>query len=365
MKKVKLTEICNPKQWKTLSTNELKDDGKYLVYGANGIIGSYNTYNHEKETVLITCRGATCGNIHISKEKSYINGNAMALDDLNEKICLKRYLYYFLKQYDMKKIISGSAQPQITVQSLKKVYIKLYDKDIQNEIINKLDIVQEIIDIRKKQIEELDELIKSKFVEMFGTLNNSRWKLKKLENVTLKITDGKHGGCEREENSGYYFVGATEIYNNRMNYENANQITKKDFEKDYTRCDLKINDFVIVNTGATIGKSAIIDDGICERVLLQKSVALIRVKKEVILPIFLKYCYECNPSLYSKGQGCARVNLLLSQIKNTMIPVPPIELQNKFASFVKQIDKQKNGIQKSLEEIQKLQESLMNKYFGG
>ena len=126
---------------------------------------------------------------------------------------------------------------------------------------------------------------------------------------------------------------------------------------------MKIDDFVIVNTGATIGKSAIVDDKICNNILLQKSVALIRVNKQYMLPIYLKYCYDCNPSLYSKGQGCARVNLLLSQIRNTTIPIPPIELQNQFEEFVKQINRQKSIVKKSLKEIEELQESLMDKYF--
>ena len=79
-----LLEICNPKQWKTIPKSQLLENGKFPVYGANGIIGRYNEYNHEKPTVLITCRGATCGNIHITVPKAYINGNAMALDNLNE-----------------------------------------------------------------------------------------------------------------------------------------------------------------------------------------------------------------------------------------------------------------------------------------
>ena len=95
MDKVNLLDICNPKQWKTLATSELIADGKYDVYGANGIIGKYDDYNHEKSTVLITCRGATCGNVHLSKPFSYINGNAMSLDNLDESRCLKEYLYYY------------------------------------------------------------------------------------------------------------------------------------------------------------------------------------------------------------------------------------------------------------------------------
>ena len=361
--KEKLINICNPKQWKTLSTSELIENGLYDVYGANGIIGKYNVYNHEESVVTITCRGATCGNVHITSPKSYVNGNAMCLDNLNENICLKKYLYYYLQNYNMKKVISGSAQPQITVRGLSKIEIKLYDIDTQKVIINRLEKLEGLIGIRKKQIKYLDNLIKSQFVEMFGTDKTSKYTFDSLNNLTLKITDGKHGGCNGEDNSGYYFVGATEIYNDKINYQTAKEITKNDFEKDYKRCDLRNNDFVIVNTGATIGKSAIVNSNLTDHTLLQKSVALIRTKDDILNPLYLKYCYEANPDLYNKGNGCARLNLLLSQIKGTMIPVPPIELQNKFAKIVEQIDKQKVEIQKSLEEMQQLQKSLMSNYF--
>ena len=351
---VNLLDICNPKQWKTLATNQLIENGKYDVYGANGIIGKYNDYNHTEATVLITCRGATCGNIHLSKPYSYINGNAMALDNLDESRCIKEYLYYYLKSSDLTNAISGSAQPQITIQGLKKINLKLYDIKKQKEIVSILKSIDKLIEKKQEEIELCSQLIKSQFVEMFGTNKKSKYPFDSLNNLSLKITDGKHGGCNSEENSGYYFVGATEIYNDKINYQTAKEITQNDFEKDYKRCDLKNNDFVIVNTGATIGKSAIVNSALSDHTLLQKSVALIRPKQELISPIYLKYCYDANPDMYNKGNGCARINLLLSQIKETMIPVPPLELQNKFADIVKQIDKQKFVIENSLENIGKL-----------
>ena len=87
-------DLCTPKQWKTIPTDALLDNG-YVVYGANGIIGKYDQYTHEQPTVMITCRGATCGNVHISQPFSYINGNAMALDNL----CIVdlKYIFYYLK----------------------------------------------------------------------------------------------------------------------------------------------------------------------------------------------------------------------------------------------------------------------------
>ena len=164
MDKVNLLDICNPKQWKTLATSELIADGKYDVYGANGIIGKYDDYNHEKSTVLITCRGATCGNVHLSKPFSYINGNAMSLDNLDESRCLKEYLYYYLKGIDLSNSISGSAQPQITIQGLKKINVSLYDIKQQRQIVNILSKIENLITYKKDEIEKANQLIKSQFV---------------------------------------------------------------------------------------------------------------------------------------------------------------------------------------------------------
>jgi len=121
--RVRLIDISNPKQWKQLSTSELTETG-YNVYGANGIIGRYTEYNHELPTLAITCRGASCGSLNITKPKSYITGNAMALDSLNSSVDMK-FLYYALKKRGFNDIISGSAQPQITREGLSKVTVEI------------------------------------------------------------------------------------------------------------------------------------------------------------------------------------------------------------------------------------------------
>lgn len=135
---INLFDICTPKQWKTISINQLLPSG-YTVYGANGIIGFYNEYTHKKPTIMITCRGATCGNIHISKPFSYINGNAMALDELEEDACLIEYLGGFLSYRNFDDVVSGSAQPQITQANLKKVYVPLAPLNEQTRIVTKLE----------------------------------------------------------------------------------------------------------------------------------------------------------------------------------------------------------------------------------
>lgn len=113
----KLGEVCEIYQPKTISQNQFTDDG-YIVYGANGIVGYYNYYNHETWQIMITCRGSTCGTVNKSKEKSWITGNAMVMNvDFNNTIN-KLFFYYLLSKQDFSKTITGSGQPQIVREPL-------------------------------------------------------------------------------------------------------------------------------------------------------------------------------------------------------------------------------------------------------
>ncbi len=154
-----LFEVCQPRQWKTISTKELTQAG-YTVYGANGVIGFYNQYTHEAPTLMITCRGATCGNLHISKPFSYINGNAMALDHLNESICCMSYLHRFLQARGFDDVISGSAQPQITQEGLRKVDIPIAPRQEQKRIADKLDTVLTRVDAVNTRLARVAPLLK-------------------------------------------------------------------------------------------------------------------------------------------------------------------------------------------------------------
>lgn len=118
----KLVDLCFPKQWPTISQEELTESG-FPVYGANGRIGFYHSYNHEHPTVLITCRGATCGTINVCEPKSYVTGNSMALDDPDESAITREFLEWTLRVRGMNDTITGAAQPQITRKNLEVVSI--------------------------------------------------------------------------------------------------------------------------------------------------------------------------------------------------------------------------------------------------
>ena len=353
MEYVNLGKIAKIKTGK-LDANAANKNGKYPFFTCSKEPLTINTYSYDCECVLVAGNGDLNVKYYNGKFDAYQRTYIIEILDKNKYNT--KYIYLLLISYinALRSKAVGGVIKYIKLGNLTSLKVPMIDIIEQEKIVKKLFKLDKVINIKVLQLKTCDNLIKSQFVEMFGTNKKTKYPFDSLNNLSLKITDGKHGGCNGEENSGYYFVGATEIYNDKINYQTAKEITQNDFEKDYKRCDLKNNDFVIVNTGATIGKSAIVNSSLSNHTLLQKSVALIRPKQELISPIYLKYCYDANPDMYNKGNGCARINLLLSQIKETMIPVPPLELQNKFADIVKQIDKQKFVIENSLENIGKL-----------
>lgn len=157
---VKLVEVTSPKQWPTITQQELTDSG-YPVFGANGRIGFYSEFNHEEPTVLITCRGATCGTINVCEPRSYVTGNAMALDDPKSEVLNEFYLEWVLRVRGVQDTITGTAQPQITRQSLGRVSFPAPPLMLQQEF------AQWVTQIGKLQTEQtasrlrLDELFRS------------------------------------------------------------------------------------------------------------------------------------------------------------------------------------------------------------
>ena len=136
-----LSKIANVYQPQTISSTELTETG-YNVYGANGIIGKYHSYNHENEQICITCRGNTCGTVNYTLPKSWITGNAMVVNsDEYSSIIDKRYLYHYLCSMNFQSIISGSGQPQIVRSPLEKLKIVLPTMRVQQKVALCLDSI--------------------------------------------------------------------------------------------------------------------------------------------------------------------------------------------------------------------------------
>ena len=359
-----LCELCNPKQWKTVSTSELTSTG-YPVYGANGVIGYYSNYNHYKETLLITCRGATCGTLNICKPFSYINGNAMALDDLSDEIDIK-YLYYFLLSRGLSDTITGSAQPQIVRQSLKNVRVIYPNLDAQKRIIYVLGKADELLSIRKQQIAKLDELVKARFVEMFGTFpaNPFRWSTGKIQDV---VSDVRYGSSRPAVEGGKYpYLRMNNItYSGELDLRDTKRIDIPDSELD--KCTVRRGDVLFnrTNSKELVGKTCVYNRD--ELMVLAGFVIRVRINERIrpeVLSAFLNMDFSKRMLIGMCKTAIGQANINAKELQNIDLYIPPIELQDQFVTLKNKIDQQKQTVQQSLEKLELLKKALMQEYFG-
>ena len=365
--KVKLTEICTPKQWKTIPANELLDES-YPVYGANGIIGYYDKYNHENSVVTITCRGATCGTVNITEPKSYITGNAMCLDNVRPDILLE-YLYYCLLHYDFSNVISGSAQPQITRQGLEKVKIAICSIEEQNKRTSSLRKISTVIAARQKQLQKLDELVKARFVEMFGDpkINPNKYPVCQLSEHIAFLTSGSRGWAQYCADDGTeWFITIRNVKDCHIETDNMQPINAPD-NAEAKRTRVQEGDLLISIT-ADLGRTGVVTKEIAEHgAYINQHLTCIRLKQDVLNPLYVAYFMESpagKEQFESKNQSAVKAGLNFNSINSLRLMVPPLEEQNAFVNFVEQVDKSKVVVQKALDEAQTLFDSLMQEYFG-
>lgn len=353
MKKIKLGDCATfingyafkPSDWKKIGTPIVRiQDLTGSIQNPNFYDGNLDEkYMIDNGDILISWSGSL-GIYEWNKGKAYLNQHIFKVEF--DKIEFnKRYFVYLVKSKinEMLKNVHGSTMKHITKKNFDKIQIELHSLERQQEIAQKLDIIQKIIDIRKKQIEELEQLIKSQFVEMFGDIksNDKNWKTKNGSELFIFSSGKSNKTSNLSSNFEYKCYG-------------GNGITglSKDYLIDY-------DTIVIGRVGAYCG-SVHTTEG---KVWITDNAIYIKEFKEDYNIKFLKELFEVI-DFHRFANFSGQPKITQQPLQNYSYILPPIELQNQFADIVKQIDKQKFEIQKNLEEMQKLQESLMNKYFG-
>ena len=317
------------------------------------------------EEDVVVVRYGNIGSIGIGKAGILAN-NLFALKKKGNKDIISKYIYYFLRSKKINNVLvnkaNSSTMPALTHKMIKELEIPIYTKELEIKIVKELDKVQEIIDLRKKQIEQLDKLSKSQFVEMFQSGNYPKDELGKL----CDVRDGTHDSPKYLEKSGYKFITSKNIINNEIDFSEVKYISKQDYDKFNTRSKVNYGDILMPMIG-TIGKPMIVNIPDDEIDFAIKNVALIKfLDNSQVTNIYIKNLFDSdyfeNAILQNKRGGTQKF-IALSDIRKMQIEIPPIELQNQFAYIVKQIDKQKFILEKSLKKLEEMQESLMNKYF--
>lgn len=167
-----LGKVCDPHQWPTISSSALTGTG-YPVYGANGLIGYYPEFNHAAETVAVTCRGSTCGEVTLVPAQSYVTGNSMCLDQIDSSQALDRFVFQFLKHRGLNDIISGSAQPQIVGNAIKRLSITLPQTREQEVIVGVLSSLDDLITAESDKLAALKQHKQGLLQQLFPAMDEA------------------------------------------------------------------------------------------------------------------------------------------------------------------------------------------------
>ncbi len=341
-------------------------DGKYPIYGSGGIMGYASDYICRANTVIIGRKGNINKPIYV--DEPFWNVDTAFGLEAKIDVLLPKYLYYFCLRYDFERLNKAVTIPSLTKADLLKIELELPGIDEQTDIVNKLTIIEEIIAFRKQEIQSLDDLIKARFVEMFGDpdANPMRW-TERLLSEMLNILGGyafKSEGFSEVDGIPVLRIGNI----NAGFFKPVNMVFWEEDES-LERYIMYPGDLVMSLTG-TVGK----DDygNVCilgndyDKYYLNQRNAKLELKEGLdkhYLSQLLRF-EKIKKRLTGISRGVRQANISNKDILNLSVPIPPADLQLQYAAFVAQVDKSKSVIQKSLDETQFLFDSLMQQYFG-
>lgn len=357
-------------QPKTITTKDLIEDGKYQVYGANGVIGRYDKFNHEEPQLLVTCRGATCGAVNVSSPYSWINGNAMVVKPKSKDVDVKFIEYFFRGAVDLSRAITGAAQPQITRQSLSPIVFKYPPLSTQKRIVAKLDSIFAEIDkttltaeANAKNAESLFESYLNQVFERGG----DGWIITALDNV-CKVDRGssprpiKEYFTENDDGVNWIKIGDTEE-GGKYIFSTNQKITKAGAEKSRY---VEVGDFILTNS-MSYGRPYIMRiNG-----YIHDGWFVLRLNKDIDSEYF--YYLLTSPYVQKQFQslaaGAVVKNISGDLVKKTVLPIPSLSHQKKLA----EIFSEKQTVLKRLSEVYSekvyelsmLKQSILKQAFNG
>ena len=362
--KVKLGDVCERGSSNLKQSDVVDKQGDYPIYGAAGYIGNVDFYHQEKPYVAVVKDGAGIGRTTVCSAKSSVIGTMQYL--LPKDNVLPEYLYYVVRHMHLEKYFTGATIPHIYFKDYKNEEFSLDSLNKQNEIVQTLAKIEKSIETRQIEIKLLDELIKARFVEMFGDviINTKGWEVCSLEQISTsrlgKMLDVK-------QQTGMHRFPYLANYNVQWFHFDLTDLREMDFnEADQIEFDLQDGDLLITE-GGEVGRCAIWHNEVTP-CFFQKALHRVRVNRNVIIPEYLAYWFKSHADYNAfediVGGQSTIAHLPGVKLKQLQVVVPPMELQNDFAAFVAQVDKSKVAVQKALDEAQTLFDSLMQEYFG-
>ena len=332
-------------------------------------------FNIHGGDIIVSCRG-TIGETYIVPDDAPLGIMHPSIMKIRLKpgVYNKQYfnllLQNYLKQHEDEANGSG-IKMAISAKELGATLFPVPNMAEQNQIASAFTQVEELISLRKEQLAKLDQLVKSRFVELFGdpVQNPMEWETVLLKSATSKIGSGAtpKGGKESYQTEGITLIRSMNVHDGRFEYKDLAHITDEQ-AKQLENVTVEENDVFINITGASVARSCIVPKHILPA-RVNQHVAIIRCITSMLNPMFANHMF-LNTSF--KGQlldigessGATRQAITKQQLETLTVILPPLEQQERFATFVEQTDKSKLAVQKSLEQLETLKKSLMQQYFG-
>ena len=365
----KLGEVCLLKAGKFVSANDISPEynkGLYPCFGGNGIRGYVADYTHDGEFPLIGRQGALCGNVNLASGKFHATEHAVVVQPKIEMNV--HWLYYALNAMNLGQYATGAAQPGLAVSKLETLSIEIPNISEQNKIAQTLCKVEQLVNFRKQQLAKLDELVKARFVEMFGDCktNPKNWKTKALEKIA-NVGSSKRVFVEELQDSGIPFYRGTEIgaLAEKKAVIPALFITEEHYKQLCETTGKPQKGDLLMPSICPDGRIWIVDTD--EPFYFKDGRVLwVHLTSANYNSVFLLYTLKDRimTDYASIASGTTFAELKIFALKKCKIFDVPLELQNQFANFVERVDQQKQTVQQSLEKLELMKKALMQEYFG-
>ena len=357
----KLKEVCTffaDGDW--IESSDQSDEGIRLIQTGNIGEGKYleketrAKYISESTFNKLSCTEVYPGDILVSRLPEPV-GRACIIPEKNERmitavdctICRpnetlisKEYMCYFMRSnvYHTRLLgsVTGTTRKRISRKNLGNVEVKIPPKGEQNAIVKQLDCLTSVISLRSRELELLDELVRGRFVELFGECRKRVF----LNDLCSIITDGTHQP-PKFQSDGVPFIFVSNLARNIITYDTEKYISAETYLELYKRTPIEIGD-VLLSTVGSYGHPAVVTEA--KKFLFQRHIAYLKPKHDIVNSFFLHSALlspDGQRQIKEKVKGIAQKTLNLSEIRKIEIPLPELQKQNQFADFVKQIDKSK------------------------
>jgi len=344
--KVKLNNLCSRGK-SSLRQKDVSNDGPYAVYGASGLVGTMASFQNAVPYVAVVKDGAGVGRASACEANTSVLGTMQAL--IPSEGIDRDYLLHLVRSLHLGDGFSGSTIPHIYFKDYGKLPVRLHSPAEQKRIVDIFASIERQIKVSKQQLDQLDSLVKSRFIEMFGDpVEENRWVRITLASLCTKLGSGAtpRGGKAAYKTSGIPLIRSMNVHNGYFESKDLAYIDEIQAKK-LDNVTLHKGDVLLNITGASVARSCLLPDYLAGG-RVNQHVSIVRCDPNRMLPrvlnsIFTSDSYQRFLLEHSRMAGATREAITKDDLETMTVPLPPLSLQYKFAAFVAQVDKSRFG----------------------